>query len=100
MKKVLVWSFTLLSLILFCVSFCSVKDSQKFSVASASENPSGTFLVSQNETNTANKINFTPLKNGSERYSGTSWAPTLISGEGSQKYLNDEINVGATYRFG
>ena len=94
MKKVLVWSFTLLSLILFCVSFCSVKDSQKFSVASASENPSGTFLVSQNETNTANKINFTPLKNGSERYSGTSWAPTLISGEGSQKYLNDEINVG------
>ncbi len=78
---------------LICVSFCFGKDSQLFSVAHANETLTGTFLVSEYETSATNIINFTPLKNESERLSGSSWAPTLVQGEGAQKYLQDDINV-------
>ena len=96
MKKVLGKSLLILSMAFICVSLLFAGGSQVFGVAKASEQFSGTFLVSDYETGTK-IINFAPMNKNNERMNGTSWVPDLVDGGNGVKLLNDKIDVSGFF---
>ena len=96
MKKVLCKSLTIISIALICVSLLLSRGPQLFNVAKASEQLTGTFLLSEYETGN-NVINFTPMTENNTRMSGTSWVPAFVKGNNGIDIVNDNLNVSGFF---